>query len=94
MPRTYQRNTNRQSWSQESIEGAIEEVLSGRMGYLKAAKSFTVPQSTLEDRVKKVRSNQLTSKQAASKGGLGLCTTVFSEQQERELVYHILPLES
>ncbi|KAK9674989.1 hypothetical protein QE152_g40728 [Popillia japonica] len=31
----------------------------------------------------------LTSKQAASKGGLGLCTTVFSEQQERELVYHI-----
>lgn len=65
MPRTYERKTNRQSWSQESMEGAIEEVLSGRMGYLKA---FNVPQSTLEDRVKKARTNQLTSSQAARKG--------------------------
>ncbi|KAG5873520.1 hypothetical protein JTB14_026606 [Gonioctena quinquepunctata] len=37
MPRTYERKTNRQSWSQESMEGAIEKVLSGRMGYLKAS---------------------------------------------------------
>ncbi|KAG5871936.1 hypothetical protein JTB14_022411 [Gonioctena quinquepunctata] len=67
MPRTYERKTNRQSWSQESMEGAIEEVLSVRMGYLKASKAFNVPQSTLEDRVKEARTNQLTSSQVARK---------------------------
>ncbi|KAG5869484.1 hypothetical protein JTB14_028580 [Gonioctena quinquepunctata] len=64
MPRTYERKTNRQSWSQESMERAIEEVLSGRMGYLKAS---NVLQSTLENRVKKAGTNQLTSSQAARK---------------------------
>ncbi|KAG5865958.1 hypothetical protein JTB14_012187 [Gonioctena quinquepunctata] len=45
--------------------------LMGRMGYLKASKAFNVPQSTLEDRVKKARANQLTSSQAARKNSLG-----------------------
>ncbi|KAG5876821.1 hypothetical protein JTB14_014151 [Gonioctena quinquepunctata] len=44
--------------------------LSGRMGYLEASKAFNVPQSTLEDRVKKAGTNQLTSSQAARKAKL------------------------
>lgn len=45
----YERTTNRQSWSKVSMAGAIQEVLSGRMGYKKASASFNVPQTTLED---------------------------------------------
>lgn len=94
MPRTYKRKTNRQSWCLKSMEEAIKAVMSGTMGYLKAAKSFNVPQSTLEDRVKKANKNKLTTEEASRKGNLGPCTTVFSEEQEKELVEHILMLES
>ncbi|GBM37112.1 hypothetical protein AVEN_103215-1 [Araneus ventricosus] len=52
------------------MEGAIEELFSGRMGYLLAAKSLYVPQSTLESRVIKARANQLTSEKVATNGGM------------------------
>ena len=72
--------------------GAINAVLSGTMGYLKASKSYNVPQSTLEDRVKKAR--QEASLEEASKKGMGRYKTVFSDEQENELVEYILLLES
>lgn len=93
MPRAYKRKTDRQSWSQEGMELAIIEVMSGRMGYKKASKAFNVPQSTLEDRIRKARTKDLTPAQAATKG-MGSCTTVFSKDQEEELVNHILMMES
>ncbi|GBN67154.1 hypothetical protein AVEN_210982-1 [Araneus ventricosus] len=40
----YQRKTDRQSWSQESMAGAIQEVLEGNMGYRRASKAYSVPQ--------------------------------------------------
>lgn len=92
MPRNYVRKTNRQSWSHESMAAAISEVLEGRMGYRRASASFNVPQSTLEDRVKKARQKNLSAECAAEKR-LGRFHTVFSEAQEREIVEHILLLE-
>lgn len=66
MPK-YARKTTRQSWSEVSMKGAITEVIEGRMGYLKAARSFGVPQSTLEDRVKKARTG-ISVEEASQKG--------------------------
>lgn len=60
MPRVYKRKTDRQSWSEEGMELAIIEVMSGRMGYKKASKEFDVPQSPLEDRIRKARTKDLT----------------------------------
>ncbi|KAJ8980866.1 hypothetical protein NQ317_008925 [Molorchus minor] len=45
----------RQSWNADCMRQAVEEVLEGRMGYLKASKVFGVPRTTLEARVKKVK---------------------------------------
>ncbi|KAF2879675.1 hypothetical protein ILUMI_26497 [Ignelater luminosus] len=64
MPRNYKRKTNRQSWS---ADRALQEVLEERMGYKKAARTFSIPQSTLEDRVKKVRQRGLPPAPAAEK---------------------------
>lgn len=38
------------------MKSAVSAVLANEMGYLKASKSFGVPQTTLEARVKKARS--------------------------------------
>lgn len=56
MPRTYIRKSTRQSWSEENMKAAVDAVLGGAMGYLKASKAHGVPQTTLESRVKKARS--------------------------------------
>ncbi|KAB0799876.1 hypothetical protein PPYR_07756 [Photinus pyralis] len=90
MPRV--RKTRRQSWPVEEMAKAIEEVLAGRMGYMKAAKTFNVPQSTLEDRIKKARTQNLSPADAAIKK-LGRYTSVFSSSEERELVQYVLKLE-
>ncbi|KAF2895084.1 hypothetical protein ILUMI_11089 [Ignelater luminosus] len=92
MPRNYKRKTNRQSWSADCMTRALQEVLEGRMGYNKAARTFSIPQSTLEDKVKKVRQRGLSSASVAEKS-LGRFKTVFTEAQETELVNHILFLE-
>lgn len=67
MVRTYKRTSDRQKWSEESMEKAIVEVMAGRMGYKKAANAYNLPQSTLEDRVKKRRGG-LSAKEASRKG--------------------------
>lgn len=64
----YVRTTTRQSWEQEHMKNALEEVVAGRMGYYKASKEFQVPQSTLEARVAKVRKLGMTIDEASKKG--------------------------
>lgn len=111
MPK-YARKTDRQSWSADSMKEAIEEVLAGRMGYLRASKLFNVPQTTLENRVKKAKVG-LSSEDASKKGilsliglafgyfiqilisigALGSRKPVFTEEQENELIEHILQME-
>ncbi|KAK9695371.1 CENP-B N-terminal DNA-binding domain [Popillia japonica] len=86
----YVRKTTRQSWSEESMTGAITEVMEGRMGYLKASRAFGIPQSTLEDRAKKIRSGK--SVEEATQKGLGRCKPVFSAALEDELASHVLTM--
>lgn len=92
MPRNYQRTSDRNTWSEQSMVAAVQAVLDGSMGFLKAAQSFGVPKSTLERKVKKARFNNLTPEMAAVKK-LGRFENVFSADQEKELVQHILTLE-
>ncbi|GBN85265.1 hypothetical protein AVEN_142367-1 [Araneus ventricosus] len=63
----YQRKTDRQSWFQDSMAGAIQEVLEGNMGYRRASKAYSVPQTTLERKVKEARQKKLSSEAAAGK---------------------------
>lgn len=71
MVRNYKRKSERQKWSVDSMEKAILEVISKAMGYKKAANTYNVPQSTLEDRVKK-RRNGTSLVTASSKGRFNL----------------------
>ena len=52
MPNTYKRKTNRQIWSSDQMEMAIEKVKSQQVGYLITSLMYCVPKSTLERRVK------------------------------------------
>lgn len=92
MVRNYVRKTERQSWSEESMTNAVTEVVAGRMTFMVASTFFNVPKSTLQDRVNKARQGQ--TPEEVSKKGMGRYLTVFSPQQEKELVEHILLLEN
>ncbi|XP_069681190.1 uncharacterized protein [Periplaneta americana] len=74
------------------MQNAVAAVLDKTMGYKKASKSFGVPQTTLEARVKKARSGM--SLEDATKKGLGRYESVFNQEQEKELTEHILLMES
>ncbi|KAG5873751.1 hypothetical protein JTB14_008322 [Gonioctena quinquepunctata] len=93
MPRNRERKTNRQSWSRENMEQAIDEVMSGRVGYLKASKKFHVPQSSLEDGNRKAKQQNLTPTESSTKG-MERYKSIFSEQPEHELTDYILLMES
>ena len=88
MVRTYKRKTSRQSWSENSMEQAINDIRSGRLGYLAASKEYDVPKSTLERRVK-----DKNKRATGSTKGLGNFETVFPKPLEEELVNYILRME-
>lgn len=92
MPSKYKRISNRNSWSEESMAGAISEVLDGTMGFQKAAKLYGVPKTTLERKVNKAKMNKFSPQVAAAKK-LGRYETVFTLDQEKDLVEHVLHLE-
>lgn len=96
MVRNYKRTTNRGDWSEEVMRNAVESVIQGKMGYSLAAKTFGVPQSTLERKVKMLR--EISRKNASTtmkmKVQLGPKVTVFSYNEEKELCNYILDMES
>lgn len=71
MVRTYKQKTDRQKWSTDDMEKAIMKVISKTMSSKKAANTYNIPQSTLEDRIKK-RRDGISLELAASKGKLSL----------------------
>lgn len=91
MVRTYKKKTYRSECSADSMEQAIEAVITGEMGYFKASKQFNVPQSTLERHVKKKRADENYT--VNQKGGSKF-QCVFSIEQEEELVDYLLKMES
>lgn len=91
MPRRYKRTTARQGWDSENMRKAVQTVCDGTMGYMKAAVTFNVPKSTLQDRVNKFRqTNDLIS---STSKGLGRFKPIFSSEQEHCLVEHVLLME-
>lgn len=74
------------------MAGAISEVLDGTMGFQKAAKLDGVPKTTLERKVNKAKMNKF-SPQVAAAEKLGRYETVFTLDQEKDLVEHVLHLE-
>ena len=82
------RKTTRQSWSEPVMSEAIRAVKEGRMGYLKASKTFCVPKTTLIRRVKDT--NKL------AKGALkflGNKSSLLPKAVENELYSYILKME-
>ncbi|GBO16408.1 hypothetical protein AVEN_77253-1 [Araneus ventricosus] len=62
------------------------------MGYRRASKVYSVPQTTLKRKVKEARQKKLSSEAAAVKV-LGRYKTDFSEAQEKQLVQDLINLE-
>lgn len=86
----YKRKTDRQNWSIEKMQRAVEAVVSGEMGYHRASISFAVPQTTLERHVKRQRDNAGYSVSKV----LGSKRPVFTPQQEEELVGYLKQMEA
>lgn len=87
MVRTYKRKTERGKWLEESMKNAVETVLNGKLGYRRAAQSYGIPQTTLERRVRECR--ELDGAPCQMKRPLGPKTTVFSEEEEMQLVAYL-----
>ncbi|KAG5884367.1 hypothetical protein JTB14_003314 [Gonioctena quinquepunctata] len=84
----YKRKSEQQSWDAGAMQRAIEAVTNDGMAYSTAAKTFSVPRNTLKRRV--------LGENIDAKGNrkvLGKYRAVFTEEQEAELVRHILDLE-
>src|SRR6476469_9067624 len=88
MVRTYVRKSLRCTWNQENMKKAIDDVTSGNMGFLLASKTYGVPKTTLERRVK---NRNKTAMGVVKKVGGIKC--VFSEEQEEELLQYVLKME-
>ncbi|XP_058826901.1 uncharacterized protein LOC131686905 [Topomyia yanbarensis] len=83
MPRNYKRKTCRRSWSKEQLNLAKDAVSEG-VSIKCAAKSFGIPRITLLDHVRG----------KVTKSKLGPKETVFTADQENELIHHMHDLES
>ncbi|XP_023950599.1 uncharacterized protein LOC112054894 isoform X1 [Bicyclus anynana] len=89
MVRKYERMSGRQSWSEEEMAKAVAAVVSGKMGYKLAARTFHIPRSTLQRRASKVRYQQPDD----PKPLMGHYRRVFTENQEKDLVGYIKSME-
>ncbi|XP_068620868.1 uncharacterized protein [Battus philenor] len=89
MVRKYERMSGRQSWSEEDMAKAVAAVVSGKMGYKLAARTFHIPRSTLQRRASKIR-YQLPDE---PKPLMGHYRRVFTDNQEKDLVGYIKSME-
>lgn len=89
MVRTYKRKTDRQSWSSQNMERAVEAVIKREMGYKKASTIFCVPSSTLERYVKKKREKE----NSVIDKTVGKFQPVFTAEQESEIVSQLIEMQ-
>ncbi|CAH1994676.1 unnamed protein product [Acanthoscelides obtectus] len=86
MAKKYKRKTNRGEWSEENMKKTVEAVVEGKMGYMLAAKTFSVPQNTVERKVKEARENSALSSSKSIKVSLALSNLCFHRRRrERAL---------
>lgn len=95
MMKIYKRKTNGGDRSEENMKNTVDSVVEGKMGYLLAAKTFSVPKTTLERKVKVVRDSfyQNVLNSPKLKVQLGPKNSVFSADEEEELCSYILDME-
>lgn len=86
---TYIRKTRRQSWDEEAMQRAIDAINNEEMGWLRASKTFNVPQATLRRRAR----NKNKVIQGVRKG-LGRFHSTFEKELEEEIMCHVKLLES
>ncbi|XP_063358232.1 uncharacterized protein LOC134647836 isoform X1 [Cydia amplana] len=89
MVRKYERMSGRQSWNEADMARAVAAVVSGKMGYKLAARTFHIPRSTLQRRASKIRYQQPDD----PKPIMGHYRRVFTESQEKDLVGYIKSME-
>lgn len=82
MPRNYKRSTNKAAWSVNELNQAIDQLKSGRMSLRQASRSYGIPKTTLQKRSK---SNIISNPNMGRK-------TIFTAEQENDLVDHIITL--
>ncbi|KAF0686021.1 tigger transposable element-derived protein 6-like, partial [Aphis craccivora] len=88
MPSKYKRTSNQQSWNAVSMKKAIESVKNKKMCYNEAAKYFNVPRTTLIRRVRDVNIDATGNKKI-----LGRFRSVFTNDQEQEIVNYLIDME-
>jgi len=88
--RNYIRKTNRRSWSRQAMFSAITECLNGSIGLQKASKLFRVPRSTLRDRIQQTKCGKTIAEAVGKRYGR---KTIFTVEQEKELMSYILEME-
>lgn len=81
MPRTNKRKTNKQSWTVETLNAALNAVKDG-LAVRKAARQFGIPESTLRDNKKR---------ETVTKLSLGRKPT-FTKDQEKDIADHVIKL--
>ncbi|PSN49890.1 hypothetical protein C0J52_14946, partial [Blattella germanica] len=88
MPSKYERKSSQQSWDAEAMMKAILAVRNGEMKFATAARHFSVPRNTLKRRV-----NNKNIDATENKKVLGKFRCIFNNDQEKEIVDHILEME-
>lgn len=81
-------STKRKVWEEQNMIAAIEDVRNKKMGYLKAAKIYSVPRTTLFNLV---ASNQTPQEAVLRKLGR---KPILSSELEEHLVQYLLVMES
>nr|CAI5837101.1 unnamed protein product [Callosobruchus analis] len=96
MVRNCKRKTERGNWSEESMKNAVNAVVKREMGYKLAAKTYSVPQTTLQRKVKvaRVALEDPAASATSVKVPLGPKRRTFSYDEEKELCNYILDMES
>lgn len=89
MVRNRKRLTDWNSWSLETMTKAVNDVVSGKMGYTKASKKFGVPKSSLVRRVLQKRNNPSS---IIMKHKMGCYRCVFTSEQETVIANYIRSL--
>lgn len=83
MGRVYRRKSDRRAWSKEQVSHAVRAVQRG-MRKREASRMFQVPRRTLDRYVRIAAGGSVTVKP------MGAFTTVFSIEQEEQLVKHLI----
>lgn len=90
MVRTYKKTSERQKWSQESLTRALATIKREGTSVKQAAKDYDIPRQTLARYLQQSVAEESPEEKAKQ---IGSFKTVFSPDEERELVSHILKME-